>query len=212
MDLGSLVGLRGCYGRGVETDDPSNFQNIQMVGGLGRFRLGTGSGFVPYLTLGGGYLDVLDGYESDVAGTNSGQPDDRPFALGGIGVEIPVGNRFRLAGEARAMALSNQDEQDVSQPDDIILNPYYRAGLSLASAAAPDAGLTSSPPQTPRPSSRRSARGSKPRRPSARLSSTLRSSAPAPRVTPRPCPGSRPRRLSSVPRPRWSAPRSKPRP
>ncbi len=134
VDLGPLVGVRGFYGRGVDSDDPTDFQDIQMVGGDLRLRLNAGDGLTPFLTVGAGYLDVLDGYGETVdaaAETNRALAESRPFALGGLGIEVPFGRRLRAVGEVRALAMSAQPEGDVSQPDDVYFSPTYRAGLSV---------------------------------------------------------------------------------
>lgn len=131
IDLGSLVGLRGFYGRGTVSDDPTDFQDIQMYGGNARFRLNEGNGAIPFITLGGGYLDIMDGYDRFAA--NPLNPaEDRYFGLAGAGLELPLSRRIQLVGEARALVMSTQDAEDVSNPDDIYLSPMYRAGLSLA--------------------------------------------------------------------------------
>ena len=134
VDLGPLVGLRAFYGRGIESDDPTDFQDIQMVGGALRLRLNEGDGLVPFLSVGAGYLDVLDGYAEtfdDDPEINRALAESRPFALGGAGLEIPFGRRFRAVGEVRALAMSVQDEDNVSEPDDVYLSPSYRVGLAL---------------------------------------------------------------------------------
>ena len=134
FDVGPLIGLRGFYGRGTASDDPTSFEDIQMVGGDLRLRLSDGDGFVPFLTVGAGYLDVLSEYGAtadDDPETNRALAEDRPFAVGGAGLEIPFGRRFRAIGEVRALVMSTQDEGDLSQPDDVYLSPVYRAGLSF---------------------------------------------------------------------------------
>ncbi|PAP81300.1 hypothetical protein B1759_08185 [Rubrivirga sp. SAORIC476] len=134
FDVGPLIGLRGFYGRGTASDDPTSFEDIQMVGGDLRLRLSDGDGFVPFLTVGAGYLDVLSEYgltADDDPETNRALAEDRPFAVGGAGLEIPFGRRFRAIGEVRALVMSTQDEGDLSQPDDVYLSPVYRAGLSF---------------------------------------------------------------------------------
>ena len=128
FDFGPLVGLRGFYLRGVSEDDPTDIQEIQAYGGLGRFRLSDGSGLVPVLTLGGGYLDVLDGY---VPRDGAAVPEGRPFALGGVGLEIPAFSRLRITGEARALAMSTADESDISSPEEVYISPMYRVGVSF---------------------------------------------------------------------------------
>ena len=134
FDLGPLVGVRGFYGRGVDSDDPTDFQDIQMYGGDLRLRLNQGGGFVPFLTVGAGYLDLLDGY-ADAADadpdTDRTLAESRPFAIGGAGLEVPLGRRLRAVGEVRGLAMSAQDPDNVSEPDDVFVSPSYRVGLSF---------------------------------------------------------------------------------
>ncbi len=135
FDVGPLVGLRGFYGRGTPSGDPTTFEDIAMFGGDLRLRLSGGTGLVPFLTVGAGLVDVLDGYadvfdEGD-EGVDRALAEDRPFAVGGAGVEIPFGPRLRAVGEVRTLVMSTQEEGDVSRPDDVFFNPMYRAGLSF---------------------------------------------------------------------------------
>lgn len=130
--LGPLVGVRGFYGRGTEDGDPSQFEDVQMIGGDLRLRLSESGTLVPYLSVGGGYLDVLDGYaDADDAEPANALAEDRPFAAGGAGVELFLTPRLRAVGEARALVMSTQDEDDLSQPEDVYVSPLFRAGLSI---------------------------------------------------------------------------------
>lgn len=132
VDLGPLVGLRGFYLRGVEDDDPTSFESVRMVGGALRLRLSEGGQFVPFVSVGGGYLDVLDDYAADPsAEPGNALAEDRPFATGGAGVELALNPRFRIVGEARALLMSTRDEQDLSQPENVFVSPFYRAGVSF---------------------------------------------------------------------------------
>ena len=134
IDIGPLVGLRGFYGRGADDGDPTSFDDIQMYGGDVRLRLNAGDGLIPFVSVGAGYLDVLSGYAEsfdDDPEVDRSLAESRPFAVGGAGLEVPIGRRLRAVGEVRALAMSAQDEGDVSQPDDVFLNPTFRAGLSL---------------------------------------------------------------------------------
>jgi hypothetical protein len=131
-DFGPLVGLRGFYARGVGSDDPFDFQPIQMYGGLLRLRLAEGTGLVPFLSVGAGYLDVLSGYEADPGSLlPAPPPEDRPFVVGGAGLEIPLSARLRLRGEARAFVLSEQDPSDLSSPEQVYVNPSFRLGVTF---------------------------------------------------------------------------------
>lgn len=129
FDFGPLVGLRAFYLRAVEEDDPTAIQDLQAYGVLGRFRLSEGAGITPVLTLGGGFLDVLSGYEPR---DGFDTPEDRPFALAGVGLELPAFRRLRLTGEVRALAMSTADEADVTSPEEVYISPFYRVGLSFA--------------------------------------------------------------------------------
>ena len=134
VDVGPLVGLRGFYGRGTADGDPTSFRSVQLWGGDLRLRLSDGDGIVPFLAVGAGLVDVLDGYADEGEageGVDRALAEDRPFALAGAGLEVPVGQRVRLVAEARALALSAQDGGDVSRPDEVFLNPTYRAGLAI---------------------------------------------------------------------------------
>ena len=128
FDFGPLVGVRAFYLRGLEEDDLTDIQELQMYGALGRFRLSDGSGLVPILTLGGGYLDVLEGYQPRAGSV----ADDRPFAMGGVGLELPAFRRLRVTGEIRALAMSTADRDDVSSPEQVYISPVYRAGVAFA--------------------------------------------------------------------------------
>ena len=132
FDFGPLVGLRGFYGRGIDTSDPTSFQDIQMYGGNIRFRLSEGRGLVPFLSVGGGYLDVLDGYATDEgAEERNATAEDNPFAAGGAGIAFLLSPRFRAIAEVRGLLMSTQDEEDVSRPEDVYLSTLFRGGVSF---------------------------------------------------------------------------------
>ena len=132
VDFGPLVGLRGFYGRGTDELNPTETDPIQMVGGALRLRLSEGRGLVPYLTVGGGYLDVLDGYASEEDGETVGaRAEDTPFASAGAGIGFLVSPRLRATVEARGLLMSTQNEQDLSTPDDVYLSTMLRGGVSF---------------------------------------------------------------------------------
>ena len=132
FDFGPLVGLRGFYGRGTDTSDPTDLEGIQMMGGDIRFRLSEGRGLVPFLSVGGGYLDVLDGYATDDgAEDGNATAEDSPFAAGGVGVGFLLSPRFRAIAEVRGLLMSTQDEADVSRPEDVYLSTLLRGGVSF---------------------------------------------------------------------------------
>ncbi len=132
LDFGPLVGIRGFYARGTGDTNPTDIENIQMIGGNLRLRLSEGRGIVPFLSVGGGYLNVLEGYATDEsAEPNNTSAEDTPFAAAGLGVGVLVSPRLRAIGEVRGLLMSTQDESDLSQPEDVYFSPMYRVGLAV---------------------------------------------------------------------------------
>ncbi len=129
LDLGSYVGVRGFYWRGIEDGSVTKFDELQAYGG--EMRLGFGgesSAIRPFITLGGGYMDVLSDYE----GNGFFEPDDRPFAMAGGGVIVPLGETLNIHGSARAILMSTQGTDNVSDPSSISASGMYSVGLSFS--------------------------------------------------------------------------------
>ncbi|MBN8588475.1 MAG: hypothetical protein J0L94_09160 [Rhodothermia bacterium] len=126
LNFGPLFGLRGFYWQGIQ-DETWKKDDLRMYGGELNFRLNEGMGITPYLALGGGMLDVGDTY----VGKNGFRPDDTPFVMGGGGITVPVGRFIALNGGVRAILASNQDLDDLGQPDQLKTNWMYHAGINL---------------------------------------------------------------------------------
>lgn len=127
VNLGSYVGLSGFYWQGLEEDRARSRDDIRWYGGEARFNLNRGSGLTPFLTMGGGYLDVGKDYvakEGMVA-------ENQPFAMGGAGLSLSLSPYFKLFGGARAVLLSEEDLDDLSQPSDVLTSWNYHFGMSL---------------------------------------------------------------------------------
>ena len=147
VDFGPLVGLRGFYARGIDAENVFSTQPVQMYGANLRLALTEAAGLLPYLVIGGGYLDFLDGYADLLV--PSGQlavfeaPDDRIFAVAGAGFDFQLDRRFSLYADARALLLSDQPGRDVSSPQQVFVNPMVRLGVSFGLGGqrpvAPDA-------------------------------------------------------------------------
>lgn len=128
LDFGSFVGVRGFYWRGLEEGKSLAIDDVQAFGGEMKFNLtGDFSGLRPYLTLGGGRLDVLRGYVGDSTGTVT----DQTFAMGGFGVQIPVSRKVLLFASARSLLMAGREVNAVSDPSTIHASTSYSAGLSL---------------------------------------------------------------------------------
>ncbi len=139
VELGPYVGLRGFYWRGVEGDQffdgfPEEFQDIAFYGGELTLDFGSGFGeqsFVPYLLVGGGYVDVLSDYADDYQGAVP-PPEGRYFATAGGGVELVLAENLSLQGGLRYLFMSNQDAADVSQPSEVYGSPMYTFGIEFS--------------------------------------------------------------------------------
>jgi len=146
IDLGSYLGLRGFYLRGVEEDAFTDFDNLQAYGGEVKLKFGTVMRrVIPHVVLGGGYLDVLSGYE----GNGVMQPVDRPFAFGGAGFTLPLTGAIQLHGGVRALLLTTEDVESVSDPSEISTNLFYTAGISFGLGGGNGAGGSRPPLVSP---------------------------------------------------------------
>ena len=148
IDLGPYVGLRGFYWRATEEADlfddtfPPTFDDLAMYGGELNLRLGDqfGRGLSPYLIVGGGYLNVLSGYDRD--GTEYDSGSDRYFAIGGAGLELPLSSALRLNGGVRSLLMSTDEVEELDDLSDIDTdNVYgswmYTAGLEFSFGSGP---------------------------------------------------------------------------
>ncbi len=132
FSFGPLISLRGFYYRGM-TDDEINFDfdDISLYGADFRFNLSqASSGIVPYLSVGGGYIDLADGYNDGI--TEAAQlASSQGFASGGGGIYLKFGERVRLNGGIRAMLTSGADLEDLNSTEQITTSYMYNAGLGF---------------------------------------------------------------------------------
>ncbi|KGO00745.1 outer membrane beta-barrel protein [Porphyromonas sp. COT-290 OH3588] len=132
IDFTSLLGIRGFYY--AATKDPLklslNFtDDVKMYGGNLIARLNQPRGVTPYLTLGGGYLDVNSKNYVDIDGAHNAKSGW--FAMGGAGIEIPLGRHIALYGNASAMLneQENPDVKAVTEPSQVRVSMMYQTGL-----------------------------------------------------------------------------------
>lgn len=130
VDFSPLVGIRGFYYHATEMPNKLNFKfnkDMKIYGGNLVTKLNFARGIVPYLTVGGGYLNAKS------------QPDNTKdiksgyFAFAGAGIEIPLFKYFALYGNVNGM-VNQQDNPDISNitaPSDVNFNIMYQAGLKF---------------------------------------------------------------------------------
>ncbi|GAA5220157.1 hypothetical protein [Membranihabitans marinus] len=128
LNFGPLIGIRGFYSRAID-DEGSNldFDDLSMYGGEVKFKLNEGKGIIPWITLGGGNIQVGDEYtglaDSLTFDKNKG------FVQAGLGLEIPFSKYVKLTGYAKSILTTQQDIENISLPDEIKSSWNY--GMSL---------------------------------------------------------------------------------
>ena len=130
FSFGPLISLRGFYYRGMTEEDINfDFDDISLYGADFRFNLTqASSGIVPYLTVGGGYIDLAPEYnriEGDPFASSQG------FASGGGGIYLKFGERVTLNGGIRALLTSGADLEDLNSTEQLTTSTMYTAGLGF---------------------------------------------------------------------------------
>ncbi len=133
FDLNQYVGIRGYYYQATKDEQVSfDFDKLAMYGGDFVAKLNVSRGLVPYLTVGGGYLNVNNNSyigRDGVTGASSGY-----FAKGGLGLNVPLGTNLEVFGDANMMFTSerdNSDLQNIISPDELRSHTMYSVGLRL---------------------------------------------------------------------------------
>lgn len=142
FDLNQYVGIRGFYYQSTKNEEISlDFDEMSIYGGEFIANLNVARGLVPYLTVGGGYLNVYENSYVGKDGLTSG--NSGYFAKGGVGVNIPLGRSLEIFGDASMMYTSQRgtnDLQNTINPDELRNHTMYTAGLrlKLGAKANPD--------------------------------------------------------------------------
>ena len=132
FSFGPLISLRGFYYRGMTDEDINfDFDDISLYGADFRFNLTqASSGIVPYLSVGGGRIDINDGYNDGI--TEGGDfSSSQNFASGGGGIYLKFGERVKLNGGIKALLTTGSDLADLNSRDQITTSYMYNAGLGF---------------------------------------------------------------------------------
>ena len=130
FDFNQYVGIRGYYMQATKDEKIStDFDDLAIYGGDIIAKLNVARGLVPYLSIGGGYMNVYDSYigEDDLTGEQSGY-----FAKGGLGLNVPVTKNLELFGAANLMFTSSRDTDDLENiisPDELRQHTMYNVGV-----------------------------------------------------------------------------------
>ncbi len=132
FSFGPLISLRGFYYRGMTEEDINfDFDDIALYGADFRFNLSqSSSGIVPYLSIGGGYIDLASGYNDNVL-EGEALATSQGFASGGGGINLKFGERIKLNGGIRAMLTSGSDIEDLNSTEQLTTSTMYNAGLGF---------------------------------------------------------------------------------
>lgn len=140
FDLNQFIGIRGFYYQATQNEEISTkWDDMAMYGGDIIARLNVARGIVPYLELGGGYLNIYDSYEGEDAllpRQTSGY-----FAKGGVGLAVPITKNFELFGSASLMYTSQRDNNDLENiisPNELTQHTVYNAGVRFQIGKSPD--------------------------------------------------------------------------
>ena len=130
FDFNDYVGLRGFYYQSTENEKLStDFDKLALYGADFIAKLNVARGVVPYITVGGGYMNVYGSYvgESVLLPTNSSY-----FAKGGVGLSIPVSRYFEIFGGANLLLTTDKEDlADLESTEDLKKHTMFNAGLKF---------------------------------------------------------------------------------
>lgn len=139
LDFSDYVGLKAYYMHAVDKHhEDFAFDYLGMYGADFVGKLNVSRGIVPYITVGGGYLNVMDQYDGKNRGS-SVMPvyqaaSSSYYAKGGVGIEIPVSKHVDLFGSANVFYTLNNSSTEVTQivnTKQLYQNTMYTAGLKF---------------------------------------------------------------------------------
>lgn len=131
FDLNQYVGLRGFYYQATRNEEISlDWDNLAMYGADFVAKLNVSRGLVPYISLGGGYLNA---YSNSYVGKDSltGAPSGY-FAKAGLGLNVPLGRNIEAFGDANLLLTSERgtsDLQNTISPDELKRHTMFTVGL-----------------------------------------------------------------------------------
>lgn len=129
IDLNQYIGLRGFYYQATENEEISTkWDKMSMYGGDITAKLNVARGIQPYLTIGGGYMNIYNDYvgEDETLSTD----ESGYFAKGGLGLNIPLTRAIEAYGSANLLFTSaDKQEENVVNPDELRQHTMYNVGL-----------------------------------------------------------------------------------
>lgn len=133
FDFNEFVGIRGYYFQATTNEKLStDWDDLAMYGADITAQLNVSRGIVPFIELGGGYLNVYEGNK----GKNALLPVQEAgyFAKGALGLSVPIFNNFEIFGSASVMYTSGRAENDIQnivKPSELTRHNMYNAGIKF---------------------------------------------------------------------------------
>ncbi|TXD85599.1 outer membrane beta-barrel protein [Subsaximicrobium wynnwilliamsii] len=131
FDLNQYIGIRGYYYQSTRDEKISfDWDDMGIYGADFIAKLNVSRGLVPYVSLGGGYINVYNETylgRDGLTGASSGY-----FAKGGVGLNVPVGRNLELFGDANLLFTSERDNNDLENtisPDELKQHTMFSVGL-----------------------------------------------------------------------------------
>ncbi|RZK48786.1 MAG: hypothetical protein EOO99_08755 [Pedobacter sp.] len=141
VDFSHYAGIQGYYYQAT-TDEKIHFDfdKLAMYGADFVGKLNVPRGIVPYITVGGGYINVKDNYQGRPMLNAGGQAigampaKSGYYAKGGVGVSVPLSPNLEVFGAANLLySMKNQDGkvEDIQNANELLQSTMYNAGLRL---------------------------------------------------------------------------------
>lgn len=131
FDLNQYVGIRGYYYQATRDEEISfDWDDMGIYGADFIAKLNVSRGLVPYISIGGGYINVYNETylgKDGLTGASSGY-----FAKGGLGLNVPVGRNVEIFGDANMLFTSERDNNDLENtisPDELKKHTMFAVGL-----------------------------------------------------------------------------------
>lgn len=147
FDFNQYVGLRGYYYQATNDEEIStDWDDLAVYGGDVIAKLNVARGLVPYISIGGGYINAYDSYQGKSILDENGQSiitsaESGYFAKGGVGMNVPITPNLELFGSANLMYTSERDISDIENtisPNELMQHTMYQAGLRFQLGKTPN--------------------------------------------------------------------------
>lgn len=126
LALGPTVNVRGFYWRALDSDRLTGTQPLEAYG-ADLYLTFVDAIVTPYLSLGGGYLNVLKGYR----GRGGSRPDDQVFATAGLGIQLWLVEALQLQAGISTLFMTRDGIDNRTAPARVYGSTLYSVGLSF---------------------------------------------------------------------------------